>query len=126
MRRAFAVLMLLAGCDAAMPPAPCAGAVPGKGPYTMRPTATGATVYWETAAPGCVELGLTPEAGGSESIIVATQQETDITGMFGVAAGVARPDMPGTYYLNHADLTGLAAGTCYRYRVRATDGSESP
>ena len=102
------------------PTGPCAGAPLTKGPYAMRMTATGVSVYWESATPqSCVEIGVTPEAGGAETIASGAQAAGVVSNSYGIDM-VPFPDIAGTYYLSRVDVTGLAPGACYAYRVRSS------
>jgi predicted phosphodiesterase len=120
---ALSLAVAVAGC-AADDSGPCRGPVPDKGPWVMRADGQGATVFWETTTQGCVAIGVTPEAGGEETQFTGVATETTVQSSYGEDLGLPMPDLAGTYYVNHADATALAPGTCYRYRLRDTDGGE--
>src|SRR5678815_4078622 len=96
-----------------------------KGPWVMRMTADGASVYWETRdEPACVALGVTPEAGGSEQVVTGAAMKTTVVNSYGVESGIKMPDLAGTYYISRVDVAKLPAG-CYAYRVRQTAGDDA-
>ncbi|MSP59776.1 MAG: hypothetical protein EXR72_05435 [Myxococcales bacterium] len=120
---ALALALAVAGCSTPLPDdGPCRSPPLNKGPWVMRADDTSAAVFWETRDPGCVALGLTLEAGGSESLLTGASVATTVESSYGVNQ-VMMPDIAGTYYLARVDATKLSPGTCYTYRVRATDGA---
>src|SRR5256885_914081 len=110
MRLALAVALAAAGCG----DAPCPSTAIDKGPWTMRMTGDGASVYWETRdEPACVQLTLAGRAypGGAT--------RTEVKNTYGVDVGLKMPDLAGTYYVNRVDITGLSPG-CYDYQISST------
>ncbi len=125
MKRSWAAVFAVAvgGCGAA-DTGPCQSPPLDKGPWAMRMTADGASVYWETRdQPACVAVGVTPEAGGGEQIVTGSSDKTTVQNTYGVDIGLKDPDLAGTYYVNHVDIAKLTPG-CYSYRVRSTAGDE--
>jgi hypothetical protein len=117
------LLVLAAGCSS--DPGPCRSPALSKGPWVLRADAEGASILWETRdSPACVAVGVTPEAGGDEVIVTGAATTTTVTASYGTDTGIKMPDVAGTYYLAHVDARGLAAGTCYGYRVRSTDATQ--
>lgn len=110
--------LLLFGCSAATTH-PCSSTVT-KGPWAERVDDTHASLLWESASRGCVEVslavGATPVGVGAR-VASGSTVETHVVGSFG--AGLPKPDASGTYYLNVVALDGLTADRCYAYRVRA-------
>ncbi len=110
-----ALLLALAGCDKLTHP--CASQVT-KRPWVERTDESHATILWESANDGCVEAEIAPEGALLMQLATGKSTETHVVGTFG--AGLAQPDLPGTYYRNEVALDGLAADTCYSYRTRAS------
>src|SRR5438046_2558868 len=113
----LALVIACAGCGES-PPAttgPCASAAITKGPWTLRASSSGASLFFETRDQGCVEASIRPEsdAAAAETIVKGTATKTTVTGSYGVGQ-VMIPDEPGTWYVNQVDFTGLAPGACYR------------
>jgi hypothetical protein len=124
-RAAWLVLVggLVGGCghpDAG----PCAGPALTKGPWVMRPGESGASIFWETRDPGCVEVGVTA-TGGSEAVVVGSAAATTVASSYGVETGARQPDLAGTYYVARVDVSGLDAGRCYPYRVRQAGADDA-
>jgi hypothetical protein len=117
--------IITAGCSSA-PPAPCASTPLDKGPWTMRATDTGASIFWETKDPGCVAAGVTPAAASSETEYAGVATQTTVQGTYGVDIGLKMPDLAGTYYVNRVDATGLPPGACANYRVVQTGAADAP
>ncbi|HZU85306.1 MAG TPA: metallophosphoesterase, partial [Polyangiaceae bacterium] len=83
-----------------------------------------ASVFWETQQPGCAAAGVTPEAGGAESIVAGSSTKTTVQSSYGVGM-VAMPDVAGDYQLAEVDAAALAPGSCYRYRVVSTGAPDA-
>src|SRR5438552_1428547 len=79
---------------------PCTSPPITKGPWTMRASSSGASLFFETQEPGCVEAAIRPEAdpAAAETIVKGTADKTTVTGSFGVGQ-VMNPDEPGVRYL---------------------------
>jgi acid phosphatase type 7 len=89
-----------------------------KGPWVERVDDTHATLLWESANQGCVETEVTAPGAPKGQVSSGMAVETHVVGTFG--AGLAQPDLPGTYYRNEIALASLSPATCYSYRVRAS------
>jgi hypothetical protein len=102
--------------DAALPPPTEA---PYKGPWVMRPTTTRVVVRWETRLPlAPATVVYEPEAGGTMATATGTSTETEVRLTYGIGAPlITEPDVPGTYYVNEVEITGLAPATCYTYEI---------
>ena len=91
---------------------------PLKGPWVQQPAATAVTVRWESRlAPESAAIEATPEAGGPTLSFVGTSRETVTQLSYAVGNPVIIPDVPGTYYVQNVELTGLEPATCYTYVV---------
>lgn len=92
---------------------------PFKGPWVQRPTTGAVTVRWESRlAPDPVEIDVEPEGGGELLTFTGTARETTTTVSYGIGERIVRePDVPGTYYVNEVEVTGLTPATCYRYTI---------
>lgn len=109
-----------AGADAKVDP-PCPSSGVDKGPWSLGMSRTGGRVRWEAcradAASGIV---VKPEAGGAEITVPSTPTTVTITTRRKAPLDQSAPDdVPGTYFSHEATMTGLAAGTCYRYELVA-------
>ena len=119
-------LALAVGCSSPPPPTPCASTPLTKGPWTMRATTDGASVFWETReAPSCVAIGVTPEAGGPEAIVAGVATMTTVLTGYGTPRPNVPLDLAGTFFVNRVDVTGLPAGACFSFRVRTTAPDET-
>ncbi len=104
--------------DAALPPATEA---PYKGPFVMRPTTTRVVVRWETRLPlAPPTVDYEPEAGGGiMQSATGTSTETTVQLDYGIGQPlITEPDVPGTYYVNEVEVSGLAPATCYTYAIQ--------
>lgn len=92
---------------------------PYKGPWSLRPTTDSIAIRWESRlAPDAVAIDVEPEAGGELQTFTGTSRETTVRLSYGVGSPVVtRPDVPGTYYVNEVEPTGLSPATCYRYSI---------
>lgn len=131
----LALALLLAACDTPAPvdagtDAPArprdAGAdapptdFPYKGPWVMQPTTTSALVRWESQRmPASVSVTVTPEAGGASLSFAGTSAETVVMLDYRTFEPA---DLPGTYHVNEAELTGLSPATCYLYELDGFPG----
>ncbi|MGE0790876.1 MAG: metallophosphoesterase [Sandaracinaceae bacterium] len=99
---------------------------PYKGPWVQRPTADAITVRWESRlAPPTVAVEVTPLAGGDPLPFTGTSRETMTRLSYGIDNALVREaDVPGTYYVNEVELSGLAPAQCYTYTIVGwpTDG----
>jgi hypothetical protein len=104
-----------AGRDAGPPPDDS----PYKGPWAQRPTTDAITVRWESRlAPDPVAIDVQPEAGGAAQTFTGTARETVTMLSYGIDVfSIDEPDVPGTYYVNEVEVTGLDPATCYRYAI---------
>ena len=92
---------------------------PYKGPWTQQPTTDAITVRWESRLqPSAVQVDVEPEGGGAMQTFDGASRETVTTLSFGIGVPFVRePDVPGTYYVNEVELTGLDPATCYTYSI---------
>lgn len=92
---------------------------PYKGPWVQRPTTTQATIRWESRlAPAEVGVDVTPEGGGAALSFSGSARETVTQLSYGVGSPIVRePDVPGTYYVNEVEVSGLDPATCYTYSI---------
>ncbi|MEZ4370237.1 MAG: metallophosphoesterase [Polyangiaceae bacterium] len=97
----------------------CAAAV-SKGPWSTSITKDSAVIRWESCDQGAsAELKLTPEAGGAEQTFQAEVTPFEIQNRYTSIIPAEIPDdLPGTYYMHEAKLSGLASG-CYTYTLTA-------
>jgi|GEM_PF-2173748 len=103
--------------DAALP-APTEA--PFKGPWVMRPTTSRVVVRWETRLPITMPTVVFTEetTPGPERRASGTSRRTEVQLSHGIGIrGITEPDVPGTYYLNEIDVSGLAPATCYLYEI---------
>lgn len=103
--------------DAALP-APTEA--PFKGPWVMRPTTSRVVVRWETRLPITMPTVVFTEetTPGPERRASGTSTRAEVQLSHGIGIrGITEPDVPGTYYLNEVDVSGLAPATCYRYEI---------
>ncbi len=127
----FITSLLLPACGTKAPPSSTGEPPPeetctsatgiGKGPWALRVDGTNAVVRWETCRPG-IKGGLTfePENGGEKRTAAAVETAFEVTTTNIAALDPTAPkDEAGTYYMHEAALSGLSAGTCYRYRLEA-------
>lgn len=92
-----------------------------KGPWSLRTTATGATLRWESCAEGGDgDVLLESESGGAPRTLTATEAPFTISETY---SAPLRPDAPldlaGTVYMHELALTDLAPATCYRATLAA-------
>ena len=92
---------------------------PYKGPWVQQPATDAVTVRWESQlAPPSVEIDVEPEGGGPMLTFTGASRETVTQLEYGIGSPiVAEPDIPGTYYVNEVEATGLAPATCYLYEI---------
>lgn len=97
----------------------CSAAV-SKGPWSTHVDDDSAIIRWESCDQAAsAELELTPEQGGAAQTITADVTPFEITNRYTSIIPVEIPDdLPGTYYMHEAKLTGLAPG-CYGYVLTA-------
>ncbi len=88
------------------------------GPWSLRFDETSVTVRWDSCAPGSTEVTFEREGGGDEGSSEGTQTPYEVTTAFESLDGV-EPDLPGTYYLGEARITGLKPSVCYTYQLAA-------
>ena len=109
---------------------PDAGTCPAtgvqKGPWSLRTSATGATLRWESCAEGgSGDVLLEPESGGASRTVTATEKAYSITETY---AAPLRPDAPvdeaGPVYMHELTLDDLAPATCYKATLVA-DGART-
>lgn len=121
----LAAMASLGGCGGPAAPLPCQSTPLTKGPWSMRATESGASVFWETRdLPSCVAIGVTPESGGAETIAKGVATMTTVQTAYPSDRAKVPGDDAGTFYVNRVDLGSLPAGACYSYRVRATAPSD--
>jgi hypothetical protein len=131
LRRATLALLLVAcnppaaapdaGADTGMMEADASVAPPDdspwKGPFVMRPATDAVVVRWESRLmPAQVAVDYRPEAGGPDETATGTSLETLVMLEY-TPAFATEPDVPGTYYVNEVELTGLTPATCYTYEI---------
>ncbi len=103
--------------DAGPPDAGTPDDSPYKGPWVQRPTDVAVTVRWESRlAPDPVAIDVTREDGSAMQTFTGSARETTTTLSYGVGT-LDRPDVPGTYYVNEVEVSGLDPATCYRYAI---------
>lgn len=92
-----------------------------KGPWSLRVDGTSAVVRWEACRPGTTGgLVFEPEGGGDKQTSASVETAFEVTNTHLAPFDPSAPkDEAGTYYMHDAALTGLSAGTCYRYRLEA-------
>lgn len=93
-----------------------------KGPWTFGIDATSAKMRWEACEPGTSgEVSYSEEeGGGGEASATATEEPFEVHNTYDAPLNPDAPlDKAGTYYMKQAALTGLKAGTCYRYALKA-------
>ncbi len=97
----------------------CTQAV-SKGPWSTRITTDSAVVRWESCDQSAsAELKLTPEQGGAGQAFESEVTPFEIENRYTSIIPAEIPDdLPGTYYMHEAKLTGLAPG-CYGYVLTA-------
>ena len=107
--------------DASDAAIPCPGAGISKGPWSLHVDETTATVRWEACRSQADRtLTITPEQGGAPVTSVAVESSIVIPDTYFAPLNTsAPPDYAGTWYMEESSLTGLAAGTCYKYVVAA-------
>ena len=102
------------------PPCPASGI--GKGPWSIGMTRTGVLVRWEACRAGATPgLVYRPEAGGAETTVTTAERAFELKERHTAPLGPQRSpdDVPGTVYMHDAAISGLTAGTCYRYELAA-------
>lgn len=94
-----------------------------KRPWTLGIDETSARLRWEACADTASrDVELTPEGGGAAQTFTATSTAFTIDNTYYAPFNADAPaDEAGTYFNRQALLTGLTAGTCYRYRVGGSD-----
>jgi hypothetical protein len=93
---------------------------PYKGPWVMRPTTSRVVVRWETRLPLMTPTVIFTEETmpGPERRATGTSTRTEVQLTHGIGVrGITDPDVPGTYYVNEVNVTGLSPATCYTYEV---------
>lgn len=106
--------------SAAPKPRPCPPSGVSKGPWALAPKADGVTLRWEAcraATDGAVRYR--PEAGGPDATAAATESSFEITTDYGALDPTTPHDLPGTWFMREAKLSGLAPATCYAYALGA-------
>ncbi|MEZ4228156.1 MAG: metallophosphoesterase [Polyangiaceae bacterium] len=93
-----------------------------KGPWSTRVTKDSAVVRWESCdETASAELRLTPEQGGAEQTFQSEVAPFEIENRYTSIIPAEIPDdLPGTYYMHEAKLSGLAPG-CYGYVLAADE-----
>lgn len=116
-------LACAAACVEREPASPCQGVARTKGPYVQRVTTEGATLRWESTARGCVEATVAREGGAARVVSgIASPSYSALRWELGTPH-----DVPGIYYVNQIDITGLEPGRCYRYEIDAPiDAARAP
>lgn len=91
-----------------------------KGPWVAHVDATSARIRWEGCADGASpDVVITPEPSGASQTFSAQVAPFEITNRYTSLIPNAIPDdLPGTYYMHDANLSGLARG-CYSYKLVA-------
>jgi hypothetical protein len=100
-------------------PRPCELAAITKGPWVTRIDDRHATVFWESRQPGCVQIAVTPEAGGEARTAPGQANAATVTAGWDIMFPDYPPDETGVFYLNEVELADLAPGTCYTYEIDA-------
>jgi hypothetical protein len=107
-----------------------AGTCPGggvqKGPWSLRTSASGATLRWESCAEGGNgDVLLESESGGAPRTLTATETPFSISETYAAPLRPEAPlDLAGTVYMHELTLSDLAPATCYRATL-AADTSRS-
>jgi hypothetical protein len=101
------------------PPCPASGIA--KGPWAIGMSRTGVLVRWEACRAGATPgLVYRLESGGGADVAVTTVEravEVKARHTAVLAPQHSPDDVPGTVYMHDAAITGLPAGTCYRYEL---------
>jgi len=92
---------------------------PLKGPWVQQPNTSAVTVRWESAlAPPSAAIEAVAEGGGDTLSFMGASRETVTQLSYGIGSPiVSHPDVPGTYFVNEVELTGLTPATCYTYTI---------
>ena len=92
-----------------------------KGPWALHVDGASAVVRWEACRPSTVGgLIFAPENGGDERTVMSAEKPFEVTTTNSAALDPTAPkDEAGTYYMHEVALSGLSAGTCYRYSLEA-------
>ena len=90
------------------------------GPWSLHFDSSSALVRWDACAPGSTEIEVEPEAGGSATVYEGEQVAGEVLTAYDIISTID-PDLPGTRYLSEVRVTGLEAGSCYRYKLLADD-----
>ena len=92
---------------------------PLKGPWVQQPTTSASLVRWESRlAPPSAAIEAVAVGGGDTLSFTGTSRETVTQLSYGIGSPlVSDPDVPGTYFVNEVELTGLAPATCYTYTI---------
>jgi hypothetical protein len=99
---------------------------PYKGPWAHRVTTTSIVVRWESQLePASVEVEVTPEGGGTSETFTGSSRETVTLAEYsGDPRLIPEPDLPGTYFVNDTEITGLEPARCYTYSLVGWPGHE--
>ena len=90
-----------------------------QGPWSLGMTESTAKVRWNACAVGEGAVKIVRESDGAVvTTATATFTAADVTTSY-APFPASPPDVPGTYYLAEAPVTGLEIGTCYRYELVA-------
>lgn len=110
------------GASPENPGPPCPPSGIGKGPWTIGMTRSSVLVRWEACRAGATPgLVYRPASGGADVGVATAEKPFVVTQRHTAVLGPQRSpdDVPGTVYMHHATIEGLAAGTCYRYDLAA-------
>lgn len=94
-----------------------------KGPWVIGMTRASVIVRWEACRAGAAGgLAFAPENGGASVAVATVERAVALKERHTAPLGPQRSpdDVPGTAYMHEATLSGLAAGTCYRYELTAS------
>lgn len=107
------------GAGGSTPQIECPASGIYQGPWSLGATEAGAKVRWNGCAAGIGEVNILRERdGGAVTTVTATFTAAEVTTSY-APFPASPPDVPGTYYLAEAAITGLETGTCYRYELVA-------
>lgn len=97
---------------------PCDPTGLSKGPWSLAMTETSITVRWETCRTSAGGISVTSEAGGAAVKVSSVEKPFVVTTTRSAPLqNVALPDFAGTWFMHDAKVSGLTAGTCYRYTL---------
>jgi acid phosphatase type 7 len=91
-----------------------------KGPWVVDATSTTARVRWESCVAGSNRVSVAPEAGGPAKEVTATTSTYEVKNEYKAIPMNIPHDLPGTWIMHEATLTGLTPSTCYAYTVADT------